>query len=611
MKVLPGTTPFEAWTGTKPNLSRLRTFGCLCYYHVPDPLRHKLQPKARAAIYLGIAANERAWRVWDLGDKRVVTSWDVVFDEDKFPTKEQPTLQLTVVLPAREGDEAIEVPPQVEKEAGNGGGENKDSDDDVVEVPPTTAATSSPPSSLPLVLTRERRTLQPSIEQPSTREFTPKQHLAAEKPPSTILSTSSPPVNTSTVVPVTADEPLQPVQPPNDVPETTTPPTPPNIPDGNTSHKGITEHSQRPTRACKPVQRMNLALGTCFPIIAKCTNPHCMECKVVAMCHAISCLPPEPSTRKQALASAERAKWIKGERDEINSLLAQGTWVLAPLPLGKRALKVKWTYRMKVKGDGTLNRFKACLVAKGFSQMPGTDYTETFSAVAKYTTVRCLLVMATVKDLHIHQMDVKKVFLYGKLDKEIYMVQPKGYSDGTTNVCKLLKSLYGLKQAPQVWFHTVEVSLLTQGFTKSQFDAALYILCTSEGESLWLLVYVDDILLVSASLSLLTHIKGMLTQDFIMTDMGEPSHYLGMNIVRDRTTKSLFISQQRYTEKVLSRFGLLDCNPVETPLPSDFTLSSHEQSIDPSTVESQVTELEGEVESLEPPEDIGHDTYAP
>ncbi|CAI7856460.1 unnamed protein product [Closterium sp. NIES-53] len=336
-----------------------------------------------------------------------------------------------------------------------------------------------------------------------------------------------------------------------------------------------------------------------------------MDYKVVAMCHAISCLPPEPSTCKQALASAERAEWVKAEREEINSLLAQGTWVLAPLPPGKRALKVKWTYRVKVKGDGTLDRFKARLVAKGFSQMPGTVYTETFSDVAKYTTVRCLLVMATVKDLHIHQMDVMNAFLYGKLDEEICMVQPEGYSDGTTKVCKLLKSLYGLKQAPRVWFYTLEVSLLTQGFTKSRFDAALYILRTSERESLWLLVYVDDILLVSASLSLLRRIKGMLTQDFIMTDMGEPSHYLGMNIVRDRTTKSLFISHQRYTEKVLSRFGLLDCNPVETPLPSDFTLSSHEQSIDPSTIESEVTEFEGEVESLEPPEDIGHDTYAP
>ncbi|CAI7728504.1 unnamed protein product [Closterium sp. NIES-53] len=163
-KVLPGTTPFEAWTGTKPNLSRLRTFGCLCYYHVPDPLRHKLQPKARAAIYLGIVANECAWRVWDLGERRVITSRDVVFDEDKFPTKEQPTPQLTAVLPAREEDESMEVPSQVEKEAENGEGENKESDDDVVEVPSTAAATSSTTSSLPLALTRKQRIRRPNTK---------------------------------------------------------------------------------------------------------------------------------------------------------------------------------------------------------------------------------------------------------------------------------------------------------------------------------------------------------------------------------------------------------------------------------------------------------------
>ncbi|CAI7758565.1 unnamed protein product [Closterium sp. NIES-53] len=163
-KVLPGTTPFEAWTGTKTNLSCIRTFGCLCYYHVPDPLRHKLQPKARAVFYLGITAIERAWRVWDLGDKRVVMSRDVVFDEDKFPTKEQLTPQLTVVLPVQEEDEAIAIPPQVEMEAENGGGENKESDDDVVEVSPTTAATSSTPSSLPLALTRRHRTIRPNTK---------------------------------------------------------------------------------------------------------------------------------------------------------------------------------------------------------------------------------------------------------------------------------------------------------------------------------------------------------------------------------------------------------------------------------------------------------------
>ncbi|CAI5494684.1 unnamed protein product [Closterium sp. Naga37s-1] len=116
---------------------------------------------ARAAIYLGIAANERAWRVWDLGDKCVVTSRDVVFDEDKFPSKEKPTQQLTFILPPREEVEESETPPQVEKEADGGGANNEESIDDVVEVSPTEAATTSTPSSLPLALTRERREVRP------------------------------------------------------------------------------------------------------------------------------------------------------------------------------------------------------------------------------------------------------------------------------------------------------------------------------------------------------------------------------------------------------------------------------------------------------------------
>ncbi|CAI7798221.1 unnamed protein product [Closterium sp. NIES-54] len=132
--------------------------------HAIDDSVKELANKARAAIFLGIAANECAWRVWDLGERRVLTSRDVVFDEDKFPTKEQPTPQLTVVLPTREEDESMEVTSQVEKEAENGGGENEDCDDDVVEVPSTAAATSSTPSSLPLALTCEQRIRRPNTK---------------------------------------------------------------------------------------------------------------------------------------------------------------------------------------------------------------------------------------------------------------------------------------------------------------------------------------------------------------------------------------------------------------------------------------------------------------
>ncbi|CAI7853342.1 unnamed protein product [Closterium sp. NIES-54] len=184
--------------------------------------------------------------------------------------------------------------------------------------------------------------------------------------------------------------------------------------------------------------------------------------------------------------------------------------------------------------------------------------------------------MAVRMDLYIIQLDVSNAFLYGVLEEEIYTSQPDGYHDGTERVCRLHKSLYGLKQAPRVWYHALESALLAQGFEQSEYDPALYILHTKVHQVLWLIVYVDDILMVSGSLSLLTHIKGMLTKEFVMTDMGEPSYYLGMNIIRDRPSRSLFLSQEQYIHKVLSRFGLLTCNPASTPLPSTFQPSQTE-----------------------------------
>ncbi|CAI5502579.1 unnamed protein product [Closterium sp. Naga37s-1] len=152
----PSPSPSSAFSPT------IRPAGDAAPTRTPFPPLPFPSRATRAAIYLGIAANERAWRVWDLDEKRVVTSRDVIFDEDKFPTKEKQTPQLTVVLPAREEDEAVEVSPHVKKGAESGGGENEECDDDVEEVPPTEEATSSAPSSLPLALTRGRRTPRPN-----------------------------------------------------------------------------------------------------------------------------------------------------------------------------------------------------------------------------------------------------------------------------------------------------------------------------------------------------------------------------------------------------------------------------------------------------------------
>ncbi|CAI7865162.1 unnamed protein product [Closterium sp. NIES-53] len=473
-KVLPGTTPFEAWSRTKPNLSRLRTFGCLSYYHVPDPLRHKLQPKARAAIYLGIAANERAWRVWDLSDKRVVTSQDVVFDEDKFPTKEQPTPQLTVVLPAREDDEAVEVPSQVEKEAENGGGENKESDDDVVEVPSTEAATSSTPSSLPLALTREQR-----IRRPNTKY--------------------------------------------NDY--------------------------------------AMVAVGE--------LDEECAE-------YCFATLGDDPRTHTEALASPDAPLWKQAMEKELASIKENGVFELVDPPKGAYLVGCKWVLKKKLGADGSVERYKARLVAQGYTQREGEHYSETFAPVAKVSTSRVLLALAASLDLEVEQLDVCTAFLYGLLMEEVYMRQPPGYDDGSGRVWKLKRTLYGLKQSPRGWYKRIDDFLLQQGFARSECDSALYVL--KEGEKqLVLLLYVDDLLLFSDSKDLIREVKQRLGAEFTMRDLGPVTYYLGMHVDRDRAKGTIHLHQEKYVKGLVESFGMGDSKPVGTPLATGFSCLTGEE----------------------------------
>ena len=134
-------------------------------------------------------------------------------------------------------------------------------------------------------------------------------------------------------------------------------------------------------------------------------------------------------------------------QEEYTSLIANGTYELAPLPKDRKSVGCKWVFRTKRDALGNVVSYKARLVARGFSQVEGVDFHDTFAPVAKFTTIRCMLAIGAVMDLEIHQMDVKTAFLNGELEEDIYMDQPQGFvEEGTQHlVCKLRKSLYGLK----------------------------------------------------------------------------------------------------------------------------------------------------------------------
>lgn len=282
----------------------------------------------------------------------------------------------------------------------------------------------------------------------------------------------------------------------------------------------------------------------------------------------------EPASFSEAMQSNDRQQWEHAAREEMASIQQAGTWTLTPLPAGRQAIGCKWVLKVKRKADGTVDRYKMRLVAKGFSQKEGIDYDETFAPVAKFAAIRALLSMAAYHNLEIHQMDVKTAFLNGDLDQDIYMKQPEGFVvAGKENlVCKLRKSLYGLKQASRAWYEKIHRTLLDMGFQVLSADTCVYQL--RKGNLYVLLaLYVDDLLLMSNSLPGLNALKHDLSQRYSMKDLGEAHYVLGIQIDRDRAARTLSISQSQYVEKMLQRLGMMDCKPVGTPLATNVKLT--------------------------------------
>ena len=150
-----------------------------------------------------------------------------------------------------------------------------------------------------------------------------------------------------------------------------------------------------------------------------------------------------------------------------------------------------------MKVDGTIEKFKARLVIQGFKQKSGIDYFDTYAPVARISTIRLLIALASIHNLIIHQMDVKTAFLNGELDEEVYMNQPQGFiMPGNENkVCKLIKSLYGLKQAPKQWHQKFDEVVLSSGYVLNQADKCVYSKFDESGKGVIICLYVDDMLI--------------------------------------------------------------------------------------------------------------------
>ena len=287
-----------------------------------------------------------------------------------------------------------------------------------------------------------------------------------------------------------------------------------------------------------------------------------------------------PRTYAEAMASPQSQQWEQAMLEELASQAANHTWTLVKRPTDRTAIGCMWVYAIKYNADGSINRFKARLVAKGCSQKEGLDYKETFAPVAKMPSLRALLAIAAAQDLELHQMDVKTAFLNGDLEEDIYMEQPPGFvapGSQANLVRKLNRSLYGLRQAGRAWYKKIDAALNDLGLKPTMSDNCIYVL-HEVSTIVYVLLYVDDLLLAANNLNRLQSIKAELGKRFEMKDLGEAQFILGLQIHRDRAHRRLSLSQSQYVKSLLSRFNMQECKPASTPMSTGIKLRRVEQS---------------------------------
>jgi hypothetical protein len=292
----------------------------------------------------------------------------------------------------------------------------------------------------------------------------------------------------------------------------------------------------------------------------------------------------------QSLAEAKRRSdwplWKEAMQKEMDTLRKAETWIVVDKPPGKNIVGSKWVFRLKKNSDGQIEKYKARLVARGFTQIHGVDYTETFAPVAKMSSLRTVLAIAAQRNWPIEVFDFNGAYLNGILDdtEEIYMEQPPEYESGPPgSVLRLRKTLYGLKQSGRTWYETMRRAFGDLDLKRAESDFGVFYF--RKGPHIIILaIHVDDCTITGTSQSLLDDYKRRINAVFTMTDLGPISWLLGIEVKRDRQNRTISLCQKSYIESILARFGLEDAKPLAIPMDVNISFSKDQC---PTTPEAQ------------------------
>ncbi|GJY08328.1 putative ribonuclease H-like domain-containing protein [Tanacetum coccineum] len=271
--------------------------------------------------------------------------------------------------------------------------------------------------------------------------------------------------------------------------------------------------------------------------------------------------------------------WVEAMQEELLQFKLQQVWVLVDLPHGAKVIGTKWVFRNKKDKRGVVVRNKARLVAQGYKQEEGVDYDEVFAPVARIEAIRLFLAFTSFMGIIVYQMDVKSAFLYGTIDKEVYVAQPHGFvdPDHPKKVYKVVKALYGLHQAPRAWYATLSTFLEENGYRRGAIDKTLFIK-KDKNDIMLVQVYVDDIIFGSTRKSWCDEFEALMKGRFQMNSIGELTFFLGLQVKQKQY--GLFISQDKYVAKMFKKFDLASVKTAITPMETKVPLTKDESAAD-------------------------------
>ena len=479
----------------------IRIWGCEAFVHIPKNKRKKLSRKAHRCAFVGIDESG-LFILYNLSTRKLVASRNVDFNESVFPWRDSPSTE-SDSEPDQRPDQSDDPddPDSSSAPADVPRDDSWDADDS------EDSDNNSPPAPV-AVSTRSS----PRGYTPSAQALRNLAALAASGLPST--------PNTESFDPESDNDDAV-----SAAPRVTVPPTP--------ASNSIQSHTA-------------LAAFRKFPRRRKNRDPD------------------SPSTTRQANSRPDASHWAAARQTEVQDILHKNVWTIVPRSeaQGHTILTSRWIYTIKRKPDHTIDRYKARLTARGYNQVSGRDYGDTFAAVAKLKTFRILLALSAAFSLRVTQLDVQTAFLYADLEETIFLEHPESVPGPPDTVLRLLKNLYGLKQAPKAWWKKLVGEFVALGFEPCLTDPCLL---RHQTQQFFVLLYVDDILLATADEAMRVQVTRALADKFQLKEFGDVGRYLNLQV--EHRNGSFFLHQRSYIESVLEKFRMQDAKWAKTPGP--------------------------------------------